>query len=413
MHNVASERLYEMLNWWKSLCYAREIGSIIMSPHLVESPSMKFFERWREYDRLVLDNSVPHLRFEDWDELTEFLPQKARILSTFIFRSFPFQLFEWNRKSRRVYHIPIGLQYLLMQGRYDRLSWGDVVWPYDAFVLTLERPLEYELNDGSWETFDTILAAKIPAKDNAHEFCIRLLRKPKGITSGILPERVIVRVLRLSIAHQDDRALSSLMKGLGRVALDGGTAQGRFSRTCFSSLKDKEGYIDHSSDTIRIEPKDIFDKYTDSGNLIDISDAKSFGKWERLSELYSIATRIVVGWALYMDSMVAANPLQNMYVPPSRPMRGIAGIITNPQSICTVLVKAKLDPARYVETPEREVSSSTFKRPHWRRAHLRRERGAPTSAPKTIRIPPTLIRKDLVPIFGLISGTVTEILDDE
>ena len=48
-----------------------------------------------------------------------------------------------------------------------------------------------------------------------------------------------------------------------------------------------------------------------------------------------------------------------------------------------------------------------FVRPHWRRGYKRRPKGSAPTAEKTVKVPPVLVREDLVPIYGLVGGTTS------
>ncbi len=52
-------------------------------------------------------------------------------------------LYHWSRWSRRVFHLPNDLTLLLQQTSLHTLTWGEVGWPFEAFAVTLETPINY------------------------------------------------------------------------------------------------------------------------------------------------------------------------------------------------------------------------------------------------------------------------------
>ena len=73
MPSIATDRLREMLNWWKWLCLAREVGT---SPghYPGMADTKQFLTRWRRYERMVLDNTIPHANIADWCEHRDGFP---------------------------------------------------------------------------------------------------------------------------------------------------------------------------------------------------------------------------------------------------------------------------------------------------------------------------------------------------
>ncbi|MBI4068519.1 hypothetical protein HY413_03915 [Candidatus Kaiserbacteria bacterium] len=404
MYGIAAERLRETLNWWKTLNYYREVVMPITHPHLVGPVTRTHLSRWRSYERMVLNNSITQLDLREWFPLpSQRETFHGRMLETLTF--FPIELFEWNRKSRRTIHIPRELQYLLIRGDYKRIRWEDILWPYEAFVLTLEEPIRLEEDPGMWSSFDTLLVSHIPIEDKGKILRVRLLRRSNGTLLGNFPEqerRLAERFLR---NNQFERVQGVMRRGLRKVVDDMGTAQGFRSAELYSTIPGSQ-YIALPGDRVLIEPDDLVNYIS---SVIGPTLPRAEALWR--SEYMSLTLKLVVGWSLYMES-ISSESLQTMRLPPGG-SRGITGIITSPEYICTIIGKGRLDPTRYVDVDLGKVSSTAFKRPHWRRGHWKREAGTSKNAPKTIRVPPVLVRKDLVPLFGIISGTETIMLPDE
>lgn len=396
MKSFASERLLETLNWWKALSYRREILMPITHPYLVGPHTQAHITRWRNYEKMVLDNRIEYLDFREWMELDS---QGENFDFLRALEQFPCELFEWNRKSRRAIHVPKGMQFLAVSGDFSRLKWSDVLWPYDSFVLTLEQPIELEDAPGHWSYFDTILVSHVTSPGNTKTLRIRLLRKPDGTMLGVFPEKrrnLLEKHLRAGDVDRAQRVLSSAVQSIVKDA--GGTAQGFRSMDLYTTIPGVET-VANFNDPVRIEEEDFVAAY----ERVSGKTATEEEQW-RMGYM-SLAAKLVLGWVLLMESY-SQNAILNTR-PATSSTRGNAGIITSPELICTILLKGRLDPSRYVETPEYERAATSFKRPHWRRGHWKRERGSPRNARKTVRVPPKLIRADLVPLFGIISGTAT------
>ncbi len=409
MPSIARERLQEMLNWWKLMSLMREIGSWPRQyPHLSETAATQWLRQWRGYERMVLDNRIEHLSPAAWSE--QRLPETFEQGNSVFWRycgaqNFPCELFEWNRTSRRAFHIPEGLQCLFMAGQYSSWKWEDLLWPYESVVLTLEHPLEVEDDSGCWSSYDTILATHVVHPGRGKVLLLRLLKKPHGPRPETLPVKECNLIDKHLATGERIRAMKVATRVEGMFVTDDEIPQGSYTCPVYATFE--VPIYPSLRDHIGIEVADLQSRIVRS---VFPSPVGGSDEETRLS-VFSMAHKIVVGWCAYMGHL-HTNSFETVRQPSGKGTRGITGVITTPEHICTMILKSRLDPGRYYTTKEYEVSSGMFKRPHWRRGHWKRENGSAPTAPRTIRVPPMLIRWDLIPIFGVISGTETYIDDD-
>ena len=50
-------------------------------------------------------------------------------------------VFNWSKSSRRVFHLPADLVFLLQHTSLHNLTWGEIAWPFESFAVTLEEPI--------------------------------------------------------------------------------------------------------------------------------------------------------------------------------------------------------------------------------------------------------------------------------
>ena len=53
----------------------------------------------------------------------------------------PEELSDWTQSSRRVFYLTRELQMLLALTSFEKITWGDIPWPFRSFVIVLEEPI--------------------------------------------------------------------------------------------------------------------------------------------------------------------------------------------------------------------------------------------------------------------------------
>lgn len=396
----ASERLKEMLHRWKMEWWIYELSVRIKFRHdrdVLERRLAKV-PKWRQYEHVVLDNKI---RDVDWGHFAgsdEAFGEMPWLQSA---SSFPTELFYWNRESRRVYILPKELQDKFVEGTYPNLQWPDFKWPLDYFLLTLEQPLLAEDRVGVWVKYDTIFVSRHSDGKN-EQVSMRILREPTkhADTSRYVPK--FTAADKLVTRGEYDRALQMYRRGVKNYDKENPTRQGWREIPLYQNII---GPVDPA---MRIAPTDFLGMVQrDHPSHVSFSEAD----FEEHAERMSIFAKMVVGTCLFINTFTSPPSPRPIKRPPGN--RGVTGIITDADHICDVIGKGVIDPVVFGIREPRERASPMFVRPHARRGFWRREAGSPPNAPKTIWVPKTIVRKDLIPEYGLMSGTETLIKPDE
>ncbi|MBM3272449.1 hypothetical protein FJY94_04205 [Candidatus Kaiserbacteria bacterium] len=399
MASIASERLQDMLDFWLDECRWHEF---FVNAHdksaLVDMKIPKVIYNWSIFTEILFDNEFTSLDPEQWTFSGNDYPSFTSVAKM---GTVPLEMFAWTRRSRVSYVLPKGLQRLFVSATYPNVRWEDVLLPFDSFVIVLEEPFRLEEEDGVWSEFDAIL---VTTYDGDGDVALRLMRRslvPAQVRR--FPERA-VRRFDITRRRDQTKAREQLIRHYveWREPL-GLNPEGRLTSLFMCQF-------DSPHDRVRIEPGDFARQYSSSELLGRTEAAWRF-------DPHSWAAKIVVGWCLYLQSMSSSNLAWSQHrerVQFRRGRRGLTGVITNVDHVCTILGSGTLDPTTYgLSEQEHREGSSFFVRPHWRRAHMRREPGTAPDTPKTVKVPPVLVRKDLLPLFGLVGGTNTRVLDEE
>jgi hypothetical protein len=413
-----SERISHAYAQWQFHMMTSEISASNLFLHGDLDPAIRrACSMWDQFAEHLLDNSKPYSG-ADWYVTGDLNDNQ---IAPYV--SLPAELANWSLYSRRSFAIPIELQAVFAAAEFPDVQWKDVLWPYNSFVLALEKPLRFVKLGGLAREYDAIMV-----HNHAGEgLVIRLLDKPKREGMSIKTTPTEIKKLRNMIAdgelkearrfvkRKQDR-LSSLYKG------EPGSTEGQFK------------FIGGRDAPVRIDPSDIYycalqEKsergYSGIGSFLDViaHEAKGVVTWEETDpesrynyEVMSVAAKIAISWMLYMESL----PESKLQEKPFRQKRSMAGrvndansIITQPDRIFEIVGKASLGTSGCSKNVSSSPDPSKFVRPHWRRAHYRRPQGSAPDAEKTIRVPAVLVRPDLVPLYGLIAGTSTVMIAEK
>jgi len=420
-----TERLQHALAQWQSLYFLYEtLMELESKTKPVDPDYLKWSKNAHRLPEVILDNSVEILDPRHWFPLESMAgplsknPEDAGsdVLSSLRrYMSFPSELFMWNRMSRRVFHLPPGLQALLASASFPEIPWSDVLWPHDSFIITVEKPLVMIGDNGERDEYDTILVTKLPHELDGGHVSVRLLDKPSrdGVKVGYTTDDVMRIKTALKkgdyrrAVHTARRKSAQLDKIYNRM---------NGSTSCALEIRLR------GSSMIALEAEEIFDLEFSGLHTPGTFIGEAVPEWDTLPrieqaryEVMSVACRIAIGWALYLESL-AAKPGSLEWSPPQKQkkqnrMGGATAVITQPDEICHIAGRGRIDPAEYGVSKD-SCNNQGFIRPHWRRAHWRRPRGSPPNAPKTIKIPALLVRADLVPLYGIIGGTKTIVMEE-
>jgi len=396
-----SERLSHTFAYWQccALVYEAWLGDDATRKKL--SP---LAEKTRDIgQRLVptiMDNRVREISLDEWMSAPEY-KERDNTISTLgdEFAWFPLQLFQWNRNSRRVFHLPHTLVASLSAAEFGDVTWGDVTWPHDAFIITLEKPFSINSLDGTMEHYDTIMVNLLPLGEGGRKIlCIRLIQAPKS------------RDKRYGLTRSErEKFVKALKRKRWQKAIDICEDVRLSMISDYPSVPGSCGYaIDcdlDSDERVVIEFQDqlAYGSTLSNARLVNPEELPTFNQ-DKI-QIATVAMRIVVGWALYLETL----PTDRIKIEKNQRKAkilsgGHPGSITNPDDIFHIVGRSEM---RFggCSNQRRSIEEGGFIRPHWRRAHKRRPIGSAPDAPKTIKVPQKLIREDLVPLFGIIGGT--------
>ena len=404
-----SERLKHVFTQWQVIMMVSEVRAYIpRNMEMLTSEVLQACTQWDKFPEHVLDNTK-EFRPLDW-----FAPGFLNGHLIEMYLSLPMELFHWNRSSRRVFAIPHELQIVFGAAEFPDMQWKDVLWPHDCFVLALESPLCFIDPNGAKQQFDTILIENAGGAGVS----VRVFDKPQRDGESIQISSNEVRNFRKKIADwKYDDALEIAQRKQKRLA----SVYPVYPGSTYSMFQ----HLGGDESPVRIEPSDIY--YSEQARKmqvgrIDVQDwihqvhqGQNVVPWEQVGaetrygfEVLSVATRIAVSWMLYLESL----PDSALQTKPYRKKRSIlhkegpAGIITQPERFFEIVGRGSIcEGTQLKEAGPR--NSKGFVRPHWRRAHYKRPRGATPGAAKTVRVPAVLVRADLVPLYGIIGGTTT------
>lgn len=409
-----SERLTHMFAYWQTCALFYE--SIVRGSVAGKAPptALKTMDMAHRLIPTIMDQSVESISMDDWNPAPECINETILNPINFLgdeYAHFPLELFEWNRKSRRVFHLPHTLVAALSAATFGDVTWSEMTLPYNSFIITLERPFQVCSYGEVMEKYDTILVSKLPIQmDGRSALSIRLVQAPKnpGVRLG-LTQSQLNRYLTLLKRKRWDKAASLCEDILLNMFNEYPTAPGSCGFLVFL-YEDGTTLIQEDLDTAYVMAASSENNYE---NAQPFSEAEISSVKKHKLEISQVALRIVIGWSLYLENL---SPERVTPIPNTRSAKrlggGNSGIITNPTEVFHIAAKSRM--ANRSGTHHRHsVEEGGFVRPHWRRAHKKRPAGSPSDALKTIKMPRTLVREDLVPLFGIIGGTETVVFLDD
>lgn len=396
-----SERLAHTFAYWQCCAFVYEAWLRDDATRKKLSPvAEKTKDMGQRLVTTIMDNRVSEIHLDDWTPAPEY-KEIDNTISTLgdEFAWFPLQLFQWNRNSRRTFHLPHTLVASLSAAEFGDVTWSDVTWPHDAFVITLEKPFSINSLDGKTEYYDTIMVNILPIGEGGRKtLCVRLFQAPK--TSG----------KRYGLTRSErDKFMKALKRKSWQKAIDICEDVRLSMQSDYPSVPGSCGCaID--SDLESDAPVIIaFQDQLAEGSTINQARLISHDNLRETQrgklEISIIAMRIVVGWALYLETLPTDRIKTEKNTRKAKVLSGgHPGTITNPDDIFQIVGRSEIRSGS-CSNQRRSVEEGGFIRPHWRRAHKRRPIGSAPDAAKTVKVPQKLIREDLVPLFGIIGGT--------
>ncbi len=337
---------------------------------------------WRE-----LRSHLLSIRGHDFDDRKFILPENLNYspFSTITedgrrntYENLPLQLASWILSSRRVFQLSNELIERFIAADYSTYKWSDLLWPFEAFVIQLESPVE--------------------AFVDSEDFQIQMLM----VTSihNVCKEGTIDADRTMELGMFFTR------RGEGDMPHE------------FFNQKDRDGL----NDAVRNKRWDKLRK-----RLMPIGQKLINGEFmfpPGSTDPYSVDTsqfvddsnsaKIIAGLCLYLEAL-PIHTFQNYGWTESvkaRLPRDVRKIITSGELICQVEDFHVLSPETMSLFPETVLKGPAYTvTPHWRRGHYRRARGQGNNpdAPRDVYVKPALIHQDQVPQGAVPGGAISSV----
>lgn len=297
--------------------------------------------------------------------------------------STPFEILDWTRSSRRVFKLGAEMQHAFEHISAADVARDDIVWPFDAFLLELSAAISVVTPTGQRYTGSNILVSQP----------FRYVADFRDTSLGHLP---VTAITLLNDGFVQYKPLNAEEK---RVALS--SMMSPHPTKALKFIINKAGRILKSGERLCKEmllvptfgPESVQDYFNDQG-ITDPVGQKML--------------RLVMNLCLYLEAIENTQDVVRHGLP-HKPTRGQPiNVITDGTRVCEV---ANVHSLQSLAATNRPGAGHKITEPHWRRRHNRRPpgSGADPSAEKTVRVKPTLVRPDLIPMFGLPGGSVTKI----
>lgn len=290
-----------------------------------------------------------------------------------VFLTLPLQLLCWTAHSRRIFSIGKNMLNEFIFASYDGLRWGDLLWPFDSFLLHFEN-----------ESFGNHAGL--------------LVSRPKEFVRDLVPNvldmiqcRPLLRSSERPMTFTDRQSFKELLRSGNRNKL-----------------------VKKISKLVR-NPEEF--PFVGMGSLEPIQFLPEGDIAQTLQAMpppVQTQLKILIGLCLYLERLppqVVENEPWRQYTPKSREVRGL---ITDKAEVCHVKNFHTISPTTLHEALEKSNWPARSVTPHWRRAHYRRPKGKgndPT-APRTVLVQATMIHRDKVPAGALVGGAVSKLVSE-
>jgi hypothetical protein len=181
-----SERLSNTLATWQVLNFQHELEILALSTQgMASEEDVRACERHTKLPDTILGGTIETFDPADWQpdlRFIEIMPDNMRPCAAEAlknYQAFPYELFLWNVSSRRVFHLPHSLQAMLASAELPDIRWSDMLWPFDSFIISLEKPLVMtHPADGVEQRLDTVMVSRSKRLDGTPVVLFRLLHVP-------------------------------------------------------------------------------------------------------------------------------------------------------------------------------------------------------------------------------------------
>lgn len=248
------------------------------------------FETWGQFRHAILNLLEGEFPFEKF--VSDNIPfrQIAGMIA-----DFPTHFYAWNRFSRRVFHVTRPLQALLNGTSLQEVSWRDVHWPFEAFMVTLDVPII----GSEGEEYDALLFARLGKNVNPRwkgEDPIQIMMLPK-VLDGVTPITLDERKELAELVKK--RKVKDIVRAIERIRAAHGMEESK--KIWISVIDVPPECLDENVSTsfAQMEARrasSLLDRAT-RGPVKD----KYFAEWDS-------AARVIVGLSLYLTTSGKSGP---------------------------------------------------------------------------------------------------------
>jgi hypothetical protein len=389
--SVEIKRLEQALRRWEDLVFLRTILTRFNQKYNIRTPQSQ---------RGDIPNVLPWqdlrgdlLKCNTADIIAKYASAEWIRYTLGSLADLPEELCDWTQNSRRVFYLTRELQTLLAFTSFDKITWGDVPWPFRSFVIVLEDSIVNDTFESTARNMDTILVSRS--------------REPEG---DLLKFRMIADTLDktppLSWFEKDqlEQLFRKNRKGFSRnfnAKTDRMLSSNRFN---FVTVLSEKGL---RNEYVLESQVDSFDM--SGGGQERGTQPVDKEKEAQLQPIAEAAVRVVVGLCFYLASLPVESVHRSDWIPAlSSNQKAGKLAISSGAEICTV------SSIHTLSAEEREVMaigkrSFSEMSAHWRRGHWRRKpgEGENPNALKVVWVRPTLVRRDRLQPGEIPVGTLT------
>lgn len=365
-------KIWQAVFDWLWLFSRAETGLLGVSQIAIDGP-LVHAGRFRDY---LLESFSRRAEGFDWTSfVTGTDPSVFRYLNENglggCFYLMPAEIHKWTISSRRFYTMTADLQALLALTNLEGVSWRDVQWPFDAFAVQLEIPIQGD-NDA---LYDFLVFAKLKTPwDDKDKLVFHLYSTGMKGDVAPFPNAEKSQVESLLQAGRFQEAANKLY----RINL--GWHKERWLSTVL--LVDEK---DWDRDIVRHIRGYITDQAQPEYRHSD---------WDE-------AVRLIAGIAMYLRSLPLESPHRGQWVALRTGLKDPRAL-ANAAEVCTVTTTftlsaelrraADLVKEKGLGRALRELGAH-FRTGHWRRPP---GRGQIPDAEKTVHVMPTIVRADRI-----------------
>lgn len=376
--------LDQALKLWEDYHFVTKMQILLMTQGLLDLGSLGPTAHGDDFRQFLLEageeTDFDALRFGvRKDQVREGNPVTVQATTLAINQQLQAQsLYHWSRHSRRVFRLPNDLVLLLRHTSLHNMTWGEVGWPFDAFAVALDTPVQC----GDWQIDCCVVhPSGIPGDQNRWITGLdSRVRNWTGISRG--RRKMYMR----NVANKDWEQVRV------NVTADFEAIRGQFLHALHLPIG--------------------------SGNDKVVAAGRKFADHERSQGLEPLPVevseplyRVVAGLSQYLKSLPTGSPHVE------RSDRILRTLDLDRRSIIAEADVSTVSSYYTLTGEEREIlekgqsPSGHEMCAHWRRGHWRKPMGMGDvpGAKKTIWVRPTLVRMDRLAEGTLPGGTMMTI----